>query len=167
MQRDTGETAKERENMTMKFLVFGAGVLGCNLANHLFRAGKDVSLLARGAWAEEIRKNGLRIKNSLTHRMTVSHIPVVTERNAEEPYDVIFVAVRYTQIEAIIDVLRTSRAKTVIFVGNNVRASETAALLPGKTVLFAFTGAAGHRESNYVDSVDGSVDKVAYKPFLR
>ena len=46
----------------MKFLVFGAGVLGCNLANNLFRAGKDVTLLARGPWAEEILQNGLRIK---------------------------------------------------------------------------------------------------------
>ena len=32
----------------MKILVFGAGVLGCNLARNLFRAGKDVTLLARG-----------------------------------------------------------------------------------------------------------------------
>ena len=43
----------------MKFLVFGAGVLGCNLANNLFRAGKDVTLLARGPWADEIRRNGI------------------------------------------------------------------------------------------------------------
>ena len=50
----------------MKFLVFGAGVLGCNLANNLFRAGKDVTLLARGPWAEEILQNGLRIKNTLS-----------------------------------------------------------------------------------------------------
>ena len=63
----------------MKYLIFGAGVLGCNLANNLFRAGKDVSLLARGTWAEEIHKNGLRIQNSLSRRMTVSRIPVVTE----------------------------------------------------------------------------------------
>ena len=48
----------------MRILVFGAGVLGCNLANNLFRAGKDVTLLARGSWAEEIRTNGLRIKTS-------------------------------------------------------------------------------------------------------
>ena len=27
----------------MKILVFGAGVLGCNLARNLFRAGKDVT----------------------------------------------------------------------------------------------------------------------------
>ena len=138
----------------MKILVFGAGVLGCNLANNLFRAGKDVTLLARDPWAEEIRSNGLRIKNSLSHRTAVSRIPVATGLSPEDAYDVIFVAVRYTQIETILDALRASRAKTVIFVGNNVRASETAALLPEKTVLFAFTSAAGHRENDHVDSVD-------------
>ena len=63
-------------------------------------------------------------------------------------------AVRYTQIETILETLRASLAKTMIFVGNNVRASETAALLLEKNVLFAFTSAAGHRESNYVASVD-------------
>lgn len=138
----------------MKFMVFGAGVLGCNLANNFFRAGKDVTLLARGTWAEEIRSNGLRIKNTLSRRTAVSRIPVAEELSPEDAYDVIFVAVRYTQIETIIETLRASRAKTIIFVGNNVRTSETAALLPEKNVLFAFTSAAGHRESNYVDSVD-------------
>lgn len=138
----------------MKFLVFGAGVLGCNLANNLFRAGKDVTLLARGAWVEEIRSNGLRIKNSLSRRTAVSPVPVAAELSPEDAYDVIFVAVRYTQIETILETLRASRAKTIIFVGNNVRASETAALLPEKNVLFAFTSSAGHRESKYVDSVD-------------
>ena len=130
----------------MKFLVFGAGVLGCNLASNLFRAGKDVTLLARGAWAEEIRSNGLRIKNTLSRRMTVSPIRVTAELSPEDAYDVIFVAVRYTQIETILETLRASLAKTIIFVGNNVHAPETAALLPEKTVLFAFTSAAGHRE---------------------
>ena len=41
----------------MRYLVFGAGVLGCNLANNLFRAGRDVTLLARGKWADEIKNN--------------------------------------------------------------------------------------------------------------
>ncbi len=40
----------------MKILVYGAGVLGCNLARNLFRAGKNVTLLAREKWAEEIKK---------------------------------------------------------------------------------------------------------------
>ena len=138
----------------MRILIFGAGVLGCNLANNLFRAGRDVTLLARGAWAEEIQRNGLRIKNSISRRTVVSRIPVAAELSPEDAYDVVFVAVRYTQIETIIETLRESRAKTIVFVGNNVHALETATLLPEKNVLFAFTSAAGHRENGYVDSVD-------------
>lgn len=42
----------------MKILVFGAGVPGCNLA--------------RGSWAEEIQKNGLRIKDKFSPRMCCS-----------------------------------------------------------------------------------------------
>lgn len=32
----------------MKILIFGADILGCNLAKNLFYSGKDVTLLARG-----------------------------------------------------------------------------------------------------------------------
>ena len=61
----------------MKILVYGAGVLGCNMARNLLRAGKDVTLLARGKWAEEIRRNGLQIKDKFLLRTSVSNIPVV------------------------------------------------------------------------------------------
>ena len=138
----------------MKILIFGAGVLGCNLANNLFRAKKDVTLLARGKWAEKIKNNGLRIKNKFSPRMSVSRIPVVTELKPEDQYDVIFVVVRYTQIKTVIDTLRTNETKNIVFVGNNVRTSELAALLPEKNIMFAFSSSAGHRESNHVVSVD-------------
>ncbi len=74
----------------MKILVYGAGVLGCNLARNLFRAGKDVTLLARGNWAAEIRRNGLQIKDKFSLRTSVSRIPVVTELAPDAMYDVIF-----------------------------------------------------------------------------
>ena len=138
----------------MKILVFGAGVLGCNLARNLFRAGKDVALLARGRWAEALQKNGLRIKDKFSPRMSVSRIPVVTELKPEDPYDVIFVVLRYTQLDMILDTLRDSQAKHIVFVGNNVRARAIAASLPEKNVLFAFASSAGHRESDYVASID-------------
>lgn len=138
----------------MRILVFGAGVLGCNIARNLFRAGKDVTLLARGKWADEIRENGLRIKNVLSPRVSVSRIPVITALARDDVYDVIFAAVRYTQIESVIDTLRANGSKNIVFVGNNVRAAETAALLPDKNVMFAFTNAAGHRESDRVVSAD-------------
>ena len=91
----------------MKILVFGAGVLGYNLARNFFRAGKDVTLLARGAWGESIPKNGLRIKDKFSPRMSVSRIPVTAELKAEDKYDVIFVVLRYTQLDAILDAVST------------------------------------------------------------
>ena len=114
----------------MRILVYGAGVLGCNLARNLFRAGKDVTLLARGNWAEEIRKNGLRIKDKFSPRPSVSRIPVVTALAPDAQYDVIFVVLRYTQLDSALDTLRTNRAKNIVFVGNNVRARALAAALP-------------------------------------
>ena len=138
----------------MRILVFGAGVIGCNLARNLYRAGKDVTLFARGAWAEEIQKDGLRIKDKFSPRMSVTRLPVVTELKPEDQYDVIFVVMRYTQVGAIMDTLRANGTKNIVFVGNDVRAEEIAAMLPEKNVLFAFALSAGHRERDHVASID-------------
>ena len=138
----------------MKILVYGAGVLGCNLARNLLRAGKDVTLLARGEWAEKIRKNGLRIKDKFSPRVSISRIPVVTELAPDAQYDVIFVVLRYTQLESVLDTLRENQTKNIVFVGNNVRARALAAALPEKNVLFAFALSAGHREADRVVSID-------------
>lgn len=138
----------------MKILVYGAGVLGCNLARNLFRAGKDVVLLARGKWAEEIRTNGLRIKDKFSPCMSVSRIPVVTELKPDEAYDVIFVVLRYTQLDSILETLRANRTKNLVFVGNDVRARALSDALPEKNVLFAFALSAGHREPDHVASID-------------
>ena len=138
----------------MRILVFGAGVLGCNLARNLFRAGKNVTLLARGAWGEEIRQNGLRIKDKFSPRMSVSRIPVVTELRPEDRYDVIFVVTRYTQLDSVRETLLANPTENLVFVGNNARADALAASLPGKNVLFAFVSAAGHRERDHVASID-------------
>ncbi len=63
----------------MKILVCGAGVLGCNLAADLSRAGKEVTLLARGQWAKTLRERGLRIKNMFSPRTSTRRIPIATE----------------------------------------------------------------------------------------
>ena len=138
----------------MKILVYGAGVLGCNLARNLLRAGKDVTLLARGNWAVEIKQNGLRIKDKFLPRVSISRISVVTELAPDAAYDVIFVVLRYTQLDSVLDALRTNRTKNIVFVGNNVQARALAAALPEKNVLFAFALSAGHRESDRVVSID-------------
>lgn len=138
----------------MKILVFGAGVLGCGLAGNFFRAGKDVTLLARGSWGEKIRRDGLRIKDKFVPRVSVSHVPVVNGLRPDDRYDVIFVVMRYTQIGSILDALRADPTRNIVFVGNDVCARAVAAALPEKNVLFAFASSAGHREADRVVSID-------------
>ena len=136
----------------MRILVYGAGVLGGNLANSLYRQGKDVTLLARGAWYEEIKRNGLSIRHYFGKRTNV-RIPVIDALRPSDRYDVIFVVVRYTQLDSVIPALRENVSRNIVFVGNDLRFKEVTAALPGKRVLFAFASSAGHREKDHIESV--------------
>jgi 2-dehydropantoate 2-reductase len=139
----------------MRILVFGAGVLGCNLANNLYRSGKDVTLLARGKWCQTLQNNGLKIKNKLAFgKVTTSKVNVISALDSGDKYDVIFVVVRYTQIEDVLPILNANVSQNIVFVGNNVSVKSVAQKLPEKRVLFAFASSAGHRESDMVVSVD-------------
>ena len=88
------------------------------------------------------------MKDILRLRTTVSRIPVITELRADDRYDVIFVCVRYTQLDSVTASLNANSSPALVFVGNNVRACHYASLFPGKKVLFAFTVSAGHREKD-------------------
>ena len=124
------------------------------MANNLYCANKDVTLLARGKWAEQISENGLRIKHKLKLKEAVSHIPVITKLRPEDVYDVIFVVVGYTQLNSVIENLSDNDTKNIVLVGNNVQVTHYASLLPEKNVMFAFALSAGHREEERVASID-------------
>ena len=138
----------------MRILIYGAGVLGGNLASNLFRAEKNVTLLARGTWAETVRQKGLIVQNRFHSGATVSRLPVITELKPEDIYDVIFVVMRCTQLDPVIDTLRANGTKNVVFVGNNVQARHYAGLLPEKHVLFAFALSAWHGEADKIVGID-------------
>ena len=140
--------------MNMRILVYGAGVLGCNLADNLHHAKKDVTLLARGAWAEQLKQNGLHMKRTFHLKETVSRIPVITQLAPNDCYDVIFVVVRYTQLNDVMEDLLTNATKNIVLVGNNVRPARYTTFLSGKNVMFAFALSAGHREPERVVSLD-------------
>ena len=67
---------------------------------------------------------------------------------------VIFVVMRCTQLDQVMDALRANGTKNIVFVGNNVRARHTAGQLAGKNVLFAFALSAGHREADRIVGID-------------
>ena len=149
----------------MRILVYGAGVLGSNLASNLCKAKKDVTILARGKWAENIKKNGLKVKNKMGFGTKTCRMPVMTSLEPDDIYDVIFVALRYTQLDDIIHILRSNGTKNIVFVGNNVRARYYRDQLPDKNVMFSFAISAGHRERDKVVGID--LKKDYYRPNKR
>ena len=61
----------------MKILVYGAGVIGCELAHELCQGGNDVTILARGKWQETIQQNGLIIRHYGQLRTTTDSIKTI------------------------------------------------------------------------------------------
>ncbi len=149
-------TAKKHfsSEKNFKILVLGAGVLGGNLAMNLFRAGKDVTLLARGDWGRYIEENGLTIIYQYSFKKRNAKIPVIKTLEAHDFFDVIFVTVQFIQLSSVIQLLRENCSQNIVFVGNNTRAEQCAAALPEKNVMFAFASSAGHRDKTYISSID-------------
>src|SRR5450759_5887052 len=98
------ETEPQPANQ-LKFLVYGAGVIGSVYAAYLWEAGFDVTLLARGQRAEALHKNGIVLENAATGQRTVSRVPVSEHLAPTDIYDVAIIAVRmdpvsYTHLRA-------------------------------------------------------------------
>ena len=136
----------------VRILVYGAGVLGCNLASDFQRDGKDVTLLARGAWADQISENGLTIENAFLPGKKTCRIPVIRELKADDRYDVIFACMRCTQLDSIMDALNGNVSENIVLVGNNPEPEKYVRVLGHRNVMFAFYMAAGHREKDRVVS---------------
>lgn len=135
-----------------RILVFGAGVIGSNLAADLFASGCDVTLFARGEWADCIEKKGLTIQSAFLPGKRTYRIPVIRELRADNEFDVIFVVMRYTQLDSTLETLNANASKNIVFVGNNLSTGKFVEKLPGKNVMFAFNMAAGRREKDRVVS---------------
>ena len=76
----------------MKFLIAGAGAIGAYVGALMSRAGFDVTLFARGAHLEAMRKNGVQVKTSAGD--FESHPKIAGSLDELGPVDVIFLAVK-------------------------------------------------------------------------
>lgn len=133
----------------MRILIYGAGVLGSNLA-HLLLDKHDVTILARNKTYENLKNNGLIIKHILGKK-TIDKINVINELKSDNKYDAIFVVARNTQLDGIVSILENNVSNNIIFIGNNITAEKYN--LKDKNVLFGFFSAAGKKYGTYIKSI--------------
>jgi 2-dehydropantoate 2-reductase len=144
-----------KEVYTMKILVYGAGVVGSYLAHVLVRGGNDVTMLARGQRFKDLEKDGLIIRHYVQCKTTVDKVNVVNTFLPENVYDLIFVVMQYTHLQAVLPVLADNHSCYIVFVGNNADARATQNYLKGnspveKQVAFGFQSTGGRRENGRI-----------------
>lgn len=98
----------------MKITIIGAGAIGNLLAARLSATDAEVSLLARGAALEEIRRNGITMINPLG-RLVQAHPHVTDDAHELGPQDVVFLCVKAHALRSLLDNLALlSGPRTVV-----------------------------------------------------
>jgi 2-dehydropantoate 2-reductase len=139
----------------MKILVYGADVIGSIYAAKLYEAGCNVTLLARGKHYEDLKQNGVIIKDTLTGKQTISKVPLAHQLEPRDFYDLIIVTVRLDQLDNIVPALKNNNACPLIMLMlNNPESTEqlTNELKP-KHIILRFPGAGGTYQNNIIDYI--------------
>lgn len=133
----------------MRLLIFGAGVLGSFYAVKLLACGHDVTVLARGRRASQLRADGLVVQEHGRIRRH-ARVSVIETLDPEASCDYVLVLVRNDQIDSVLPSLAASKATpNVVFMFNNVVGPERLTEALGRErVLLGFPGAAGERSAD-------------------
>lgn len=100
----------------MKYAIIGAGGTGGSLGFFLTKAGKDVTLIARGKHLEAIRKNGLGMECLWDHKREMIPVKACTVEEYSDTPDVILVCVKgYSMTETIPVIRKLAGKDTVVF----------------------------------------------------
>lgn len=99
----------------MKYAIIGAGGTGGCLGFFLKKAGRDVTLIARGKHLEAIRKNGLTIQKLWDESRETLPVKACTAEEYKEIPDVILVCVKgYSMDETVPTIKKIAGKETVV-----------------------------------------------------
>ena len=129
----------------MRCLVYGAGNIGCLYAARLAQSSEDVSVLARGARAAQIRESGIQLEHGVSGERTTTFVPVVERLGPEDAYDLVLVALPKHRVAEVLPVLSANRqTPNVLFFCNNAAGPRKLIdALGSERVMLGFPGAAG------------------------
>lgn len=145
----------------MNILVYGAGVLGSQLAQVLVRGGNDVTMLARGKRAEELESDGIVIRHVFQFKTTVDPIRVTRTLEENDEYDLIFVVMKYNDFPSVLPILAANQSRNMVIVGNNADTRSMQIFLEEnskveKKIAFGFQVSGGRRQEDRMLSIGGA-----------
>ena len=85
----------------MKIAIIGVGAIGGYLGTRLAHAGDEVTFIARGANLEALRTRGIRLINGDGSELAVSRVQATDDYGAAGPQDVVVLAMKAHQVEAV------------------------------------------------------------------
>ncbi|MGV8906092.1 MAG: ketopantoate reductase family protein [Acetobacterium sp.] len=100
----------------MKYLVIGAGGTGGCIGAYMAKAGKDVTLIARGEHLAGIQASGLAMETNWQETYVVSPIKAYDTQYYNEQPDVIFVCVKGYSLEEMIPFIKQVAHKNTVVI---------------------------------------------------
>jgi len=136
----------------MKILVYGAGNIGSVYAALLQRAGRQVSILARGSRLAQIQTFGIELENSASGERTTTFVDCVERLDAEDAYDLVLVILPKNHIREVLPTLAANRCvPSLLFMCNNAAGpAEIVEALGRDRILLGFPGAAAVDEGGAI-----------------
>lgn len=136
----------------MKFLIYGAGVIGSIFACKLEKAGNDVTVLARGSRYSEIANHGITIQDVYSKYRSSSKVKVIKKLDPDDYYDYIMVIMQKTQVDSILYCLKENCSPNIVFIVNNAVGYEKWARIIGdERLMIGFPSAGGERREGLVN----------------
>ncbi len=132
--------------------MIGAGVIGSIYAARLTAAGHDVRLLARGDRHDALDRGGLHVQTKGQHLQARPRVLATAEVGSS--VDLTIIAVRTTQLEAVLGLLASVDTPTVAFLQHLGPLSEHVRSIVGPRTVIGFPGVGG------LIRADGSIEYV-------
>ena len=85
----------------MKIAIIGVGAIGGYLGTRLAHAGNEVTFIARGANLDALRTRGIRLILGDGSELAVPHVAATDDYGAAGPQDVVVLAMKAHQVEAV------------------------------------------------------------------
>lgn len=106
----------------MRILIYGAGAVGGYLGGILAAAGRDVTLVARGAQHDAMASRGLILEGPKSGRAQPIRVKVCRPGEEKPPYDLVFVGLKSHQIAENAKQLAGLMAKdgVIVFAQNGI-----------------------------------------------